>query len=245
MEQQPRTVIFAGYNRLFEEGMKLLLGARYIILKYTKSFDSSLAVMQADDLQIDLLIGDPGSDTQTELDAILAISRQFPDTKIVVLASQIDQLMLDAAVKNGVGGVLSSDISVTAMLYSIELVLLGEQIVPTILSSADRKSIQSNAPVPSPAADSSELGASLSDRERQILQCLAIGLPNKAIARNLDLSEATVKVHIKMLLRKLRMQNRTQAAIWGINHGFRATVDPHHTTFGAKQNSTAEGLLSA
>lgn len=69
----------------------------------------------------------------------------------------------------------------------------------------------------------------LSDRETQILQCLVEGCANKMIARRLDIAEATVKVHIKGLLRKINVSNRTQAAIWGLNQTMTArqgVVDP-------------------
>jgi two-component system nitrate/nitrite response regulator NarL len=58
----------------------------------------------------------------------------------------------------------------------------------------------------------------LSSRESEILQCLMQGAPNKVIARKLDVAEATVKVHIKAILRKIRVANRTQAAMWAVNH---------------------------
>jgi DNA-binding NarL/FixJ family response regulator len=63
-----------------------------------------------------------------------------------------------------------------------------------------------------------DLHPMLSPRETQILKLIRDGLPNKAIARNLALSEQTVKVHIKSLLRKLDAGNRTQAAVWAANH---------------------------
>lgn len=59
----------------------------------------------------------------------------------------------------------------------------------------------------------------LSPRERTILSCLLSGDPNKAIARKVDIAEATVKAHVKAILRKIRVQNRTQAAVWAFNHG--------------------------
>jgi two-component system nitrate/nitrite response regulator NarL len=62
---------------------------------------------------------------------------------------------------------------------------------------------------------------SLSPRESQVLTCLTEGKSNKVIARLYNLSEATVKVHLKAILRKTMAHNRTQAAIWGIKHGFR------------------------
>jgi two-component system nitrate/nitrite response regulator NarL len=64
-------------------------------------------------------------------------------------------------------------------------------------------------------------GHRLSPRESQVITCLAQGKSNKEIARFYNLSEATVKVHLKAILRKTSAQNRTQAAIWAIEHGFR------------------------
>jgi two-component system nitrate/nitrite response regulator NarL len=220
MTQKAQNTIFAGYNRLFREGMSMLLGERFNILAHVESFDDALTAMGTGELQINLLIGDPGNNVSSELTAILEISQQFPKTKIIALAPQVSQAMLDALVKNGVGGVLSSDISVAALLYSIEIVMLGERIVPTILSSSTGVS----APAPS-TPDTSHLGDRLSGRESQILHCLVQGLPNKLIANNLGISEATIKVHLKMLLRKLHVSNRTQAAIWGVNHGFQNIED--------------------
>jgi two-component system nitrate/nitrite response regulator NarL len=58
----------------------------------------------------------------------------------------------------------------------------------------------------------------LSTREKCILRCLIFGDSNKVVARKMDIAEATVKVHIKAILRKIRAQNRTQAAIWAMNN---------------------------
>jgi DNA-binding NarL/FixJ family response regulator len=58
------------------------------------------------------------------------------------------------------------------------------------------------------------------EREEQILRDLVKGLPNKIIARKLDIAETTVKVHLKSILRKIRAANRTQAAIWALENGY-------------------------
>jgi two-component system nitrate/nitrite response regulator NarL len=225
MAAKPITAIFAGYDRLFREGMRLLLGERFDILQYVESFENALNAMRAGNTNIDLLIGDPGSNMLTELNAISSISREFSQTKVVVLAQQIDRIDLNTLLESGAGGVLSSNISVTALLCSIEIVLLGERIIPTILSSGGVTPSAAQSFTLTLAEDATDLGDSLSARERQILYCLVDGLPNKSIARNLGMTESTVKVHLKMLLRKLRIQNRTQAAIWALNHGFFATEE--------------------
>ncbi len=74
------------------------------------------------------------------------------------------------------------------------------------------------APASTEGPASADIDMSLSDRERQILKCLIRGHSNKVIARELNIAEATVKVHVKGLLRKLRATNRTQAAIWALNN---------------------------
>ena len=73
------------------------------------------------------------------------------------------------------------------------------------------------APAPATVAEPPHVPA-LSERERQILHCLVQGSSNKAIARELEVAETTVKVHVKGVMRKVRAANRTQAAIWAMNH---------------------------
>ncbi|WP_373876012.1 response regulator transcription factor [Methylobacterium soli] len=65
---------------------------------------------------------------------------------------------------------------------------------------------------------------SLSPREKDVLRALSVGASNKLIARDYELAEATVKIHVKNVLRKLKAQNRTQAAIWARENGFCARV---------------------
>jgi two-component system, NarL family, nitrate/nitrite response regulator NarL len=79
---------------------------------------------------------------------------------------------------------------------------------------------------PSPGEDSID-PLVLSDREKQILRCLVAGLPNKLIARELEIAETTVKVHVKSVLRKVRAANRTQAAMWAVSRQAGLMNDPN------------------
>jgi len=88
----------------------------------------------------------------------------------------------------------------------------GSSVFKAADSAGEREPISSDA--------TRNLG--LSDREKQILQCLVEGFANKLIARRLEIAEATVKVHIKGLLRKINVSNRTQAAIWALNQSVAA-----------------------
>jgi len=76
--------------------------------------------------------------------------------------------------------------------------------------------------VPSVQCDSSHLeggGPHLTDRQRGILRCICRGYSNKIIARTFDITESTVKIHVKVILRKIGVKNRTQAAIWAVQNG--------------------------
>jgi two-component system nitrate/nitrite response regulator NarL len=89
----------------------------------------------------------------------------------------------------------------------------------------------------------------LSDRERCILNCLIAGDSNKTIARKIDIAEATVKVHVKAILRKVRVQNRTQAAIWAMSNGLSISTIGHGSHAPAAAEATipvaADHALSA
>jgi two-component system nitrate/nitrite response regulator NarL len=106
--------------------------------------------------------------------------------------------------------------------------MLGQQLFPAVLALAPTQSPASpeadamDAPVPGAARAlefrPEERGVVLSARESQILRCLVEGASNKEIARRLQVTETTVKAHVKGLLRKVRASNRTQAAIWALNN---------------------------
>ena len=86
---------------------------------------------------------------------------------------------------------------------------------------------------------------SLSDRELETLRCLIMGYPNKVIAYRLDISEATVKVHVKAILRKLGVQNRTQAAIWAVNNGLDANAACATLAAKSPNDNAEEGDIEA
>lgn len=93
-----------------------------------------------------------------------------------------------------------------------------------------------------PVAPASTRNVGLSDRETQILQSLVAGCANKLIARKLDIAEATVKVHIKGLLRKLNVSNRTQAAIWALNQSLLPSV--HAVAEDAAETGSTQACLA-
>jgi two-component system nitrate/nitrite response regulator NarL len=139
---------------------------------------------------------------------------------------RLDELV--SAFRAGAKGYFVDVMTCDVFIKSIELVMMGETIFPpAFLSFAlDSESDHIGKAVPRDENERAILvrtedtiAPQLSPREKSILHCLIEGDSNKCIARKIDIAEATVKVHVKAILRKIRVQNRTQAAIWGMNNG--------------------------
>ncbi|EWY35953.1 hypothetical protein N825_32145 [Skermanella stibiiresistens SB22] len=202
-----RTVLIEA-NRLFRDGLKhLLASTEFAIGAEFGTMDQAVdgAVPSALVIvgQSDKEPGDAGR-----------LRDAYPDAHIVVLASDLSVDALRDAMGAGIAGFLMKDISPEALVQSLHLIMMGEKVFPTNLASM----LMDMNSQPSPL--NSVRG--LTTREREILQSLVGGASNKLIANRLGITEATIKVHLKTLLRKLDVNNRTQAAIWAMNNGFGA-----------------------
>ncbi len=177
------------------------------------------------------------------------------------VADTTELLLLRLALTLGVDAILSKDISGEVLQRSLELVMLGQQLFPAQLFPASLAECPVETPAlpeseaiflrpadaapalieleqrepapprPNLASVEQQCSVMLSERESQILYLLTNGATNKAIARELRVTEATVKVHVKSLLRKIHANNRTQAAIWALNSNFAVAqqgLEPSH-----------------
>src|SRR5690349_24594985 len=197
-------------NRLFRDGQKHPL-ASYCFEVGTEFNTVELALEYGDaGTAPDLVIsGQPVRD-EAEL---RALREAFPTARIVVLADELSVDVLRTAMGGGADGFLSKNLSPEALIQSLQLVMLGEKVFPTNLAAML---------LDMTAAGPQHSVRGLSPREQEILQALVTGASNKMIANELGITEATVKVHLKTLLRKIDVHNRTQAAIWAMNNGFTA-----------------------
>lgn len=131
------------------------------------------------------------------------LTARHPESKIVFLTASQTEADIRAAVEAKVSGYFSKNIDTERLVNALYLIAEGETIFPQAAFTLRTR--------PALATPTTE---SLTNREHEILRCLALGMPNKAIARQLTLAEGTVKVHIKAILRKLDLANRTQAAVY-------------------------------
>ncbi|GEO19048.1 hypothetical protein MAE02_67440 [Microvirga aerophila] len=174
---------------------------------------------------LSLFIVDASDSSDDVVETIRHLKSQYPDARIVVTADHFDLSFVRQGHDAGVDGFCLTASSRDVLIKSLELVMLGETMLPASLvrsllqgmRSSAGPQLQANRAMAEPNVSGSR-ASRLSAREAEILGCIMGGAPNKVIARQLDVAEATVKVHVKAILRKIGAANRTQAAMWATTH---------------------------
>lgn len=144
--------------------------------------------------------------------------RHATSGKIVLLLRESRIEEISKEVLEAVDGVLNDEVSADTLLQALNVIQRGERVVSRPLTQL---LATQNRPINGRQRDA----ASLSPREKEIVRRLVRGESNKVIGYRLHITEATVKVHLKAILRKISVQNRTQAAIWAINNGFDQNIN--------------------
>ncbi len=150
-------------------------------------------------LPIDLVILDYHMPGMNGLEGLDRIRRRFPHIRVALMSGVATKEIANAAMERGAHGFLPKSTPAASMVNAIRFVLSGERYFPFGFADGTRNA----------AAAKLEL----SNRECETLQGLTQGLTNKQIARDLGVQEVTVKLHVKNILAKLGVQNRTQAAL--------------------------------
>ena len=206
--------LLVGRNRLFLEGLKSLLkGSSFDVCGEVTGVGEIDEAVDVEDL--DLILIELRGDVVLLVQDLRQLQDDLPEVPVVVLTDERDPRTLAACLNAGADAFLLKDISLEALIHSLKLAMMGQKVMPTDLAAALINGAVGAAPLDNKRIE--EYG--LSDREQEILRCLVYGDANKVIANRLNITEATVKVHMKSLLRKIKAGNRTQAAIWALNHG--------------------------
>ena len=208
-------------NRLFRAGLVSLLaqetGQTICETSSVQELDSLIGPEDAFDLVLLEVCTGNGNDPCP----VAQLRSLLPGARLAMLADSFDAAQLRICFAAGADGFLLKNIGSETLLGSLNLILLGEKIFPSPL--ADLLTRDGHDPLSVDGfnlrAQDDMVAGSLSLREVEILRCLVVGDSNKRIANRLNIAEATVKVHLKSILRKTRAMNRTQAAIWALQRG--------------------------
>lgn len=161
-----------------------------------------------------------------------ALRLQYPHSRLVLLSESFQIRYVVCALQAGANGYILSTITSDVLVKSLDLTLLGATVLPaefpramlhdmnwSLASQASSTLDSANGVEHLPRRQDRLTDApKLSTKETEILAGLIVGACNKDIARHSGMAEATVKTHIKAILRKINVNNRTQAAVWALKH---------------------------
>jgi two-component system, NarL family, nitrate/nitrite response regulator NarL len=238
----PSKVMLMSPMRLEREALRLVLEeAGFAVSACVDGVVELEAMADTDGVADLLLVGVPWSAEPRAWEPQLKQLRaMLPGTRIVLLADHDPAEWLSVCWTANIDGYLSKNASLAVFQRQLNLAIAGERVYPFDLV---RQLIAGNVPQEQPPGASEAL-ASISQKEIEILRYLIDGFPNKTIAERLKIAESTVKVRVKILLRKISAVNRTQAAIWALNHGLHRIEDgaaPAREEGVARENGLAEG----
>jgi two-component system, NarL family, nitrate/nitrite response regulator NarL len=242
----PVTTILGCKNAMLREGLKHILSSTRFKLHPDDLTRLGSGPDQGEAAAPLLFIVDATLFSTGLAEGIWSLKQQHSQARIVILSDHFELDDMKVAFQSGADGYCLATTGCEALIKYLDLVMLGEVVFPSaallaaIATSSEEPdhSREANAlkmsslQIASSAESHDSPVRNLSTREAEILQCLMHGAPNKVIARKLDVAEATVKVHIKAILRKIRVANRTQAAMWAVNH---LSSDAADASWGATQ----------
>jgi two-component system nitrate/nitrite response regulator NarL len=211
----PIRVLLIDDHTLFRSGIKALLSRNGEFEVVGEAADGLEGVKRAKALNPHVILLDLHMPGTPGKDALKLLLEEAPDAKVLMLTVSEDAEDLIDTLRAGATGYLLKNVNTDTLLDAIRKAAEGESVVSPQMTS---KLVQGlKAPAKGEPAPTEK--DKLSPREREILAFLAKGASNKEIARDLDLAESTVKIHVQHILRKLNLSSRVQAAVYAVEAG--------------------------
>ena len=202
---------------LLRGGMRYLLRSLDADLEMDEAANSAQGLELAAAHSYDLVLLDLRMPGLNGMDALAALRAVVPDTPLVVLSGEDDPAVVRAAIEGGAMGFIPKSSSPDVLIQALRLVLAqGVYLPPAVLAAA--RPAPAPAPPPAPA---DPMLSGLTPRQMDVLRCVIKGKPNKTIARELDVSEGTVKAHLSAVFQALGAHNRTEAVYAAAKLGLR------------------------
>lgn len=216
-QADPIRVLIVDDHALFRRGIDMVLEDEPDIDVVGEASDGREAAERASDLLPDVVLMDIRMPKQTGIEACLAVKAAVPSAKIIMLTISDEEEDLFEAVKAGASGYLLKEISIDEVASAIRQVYGGQSLINPSMAAklinefaslAKREETEERAQqVPAPR---------LTDREMEVLRLVARGLNNRDIAKELYISENTVKNHIRNILDKLQLHSRMEAVVYAV-----------------------------
>ncbi len=202
-------------HALFRSGLKALLSRQTDFEIVGEAADGLEGVKLVEQVQPDLVLLDLDMPVMNGREALAQILETHPKAVVLMLTVSEDGEDLTECMRLGACGYLLKKIDADFLLQSIRRAVAGDNVISPEMTSALLMKLRSGKQ--QPVSQTPEID-SLTPRERETLAWLTRGVSNKEIARELDLAESTVKVHVQSVLRKLNIRSRVQAAVFAVEH---------------------------
>jgi two-component system, NarL family, nitrate/nitrite response regulator NarL len=206
-------IVIVGKNRMSRDGLKQIISDQSIeVIGDARSLSEASSLLRERGGSADLLLYDQPNCSSFDLSEMRQIIDAFPDIRAVILFGDGSRSDPVAAIASGVRGFLSNSISAEILNLSIRLILLQEGMFTCIVPKLPTRDAVIHTEF------DGNFPFQFSEREISILQLLKQGASNNQMASDLVLPIGTVKFYVQMILRKIKVSNRTQAAIWAIEN---------------------------
>jgi DNA-binding NarL/FixJ family response regulator len=197
-------VLIADDHAVVRQGLRTYLDLQEDMEVVAEAADGAEALAAADEHQPDIVLVDLVMPNVDGIEAIRGLRDRAPGARAIVLSSFIDEEKLLPAVRAGAAGYLLKDIQPQELVAAIRTVHGGGALLHPKVASRLLEELSADP---------------LTPREREVLGLIGRGMANKVIARELELSEKTVKAHVSNILAKLGVTDRTQAALYAVRAG--------------------------
>ncbi len=205
-------VVIVDDHPVVRQGLRSFLSTREGIDVVGEAGDGEAALVEVERLRPDVVLMDLVMPGGGGVAAIRRISEHHPDVRTLVLTSFSSEDDVIPAVAAGAAGYLLKDVAPLELEAAVRAVYRREGLLSPQVVSRVMKEVARGAATSSPLDD-------LTPRELEVLALLAGGRSNRDLASELFVSERTVKTHVSNILAKLRLTDRTQAALWAVRHG--------------------------
>jgi NarL family two-component system response regulator LiaR len=213
----PIRILLADDHAVVRQGLRMFLGLDAELEVIGEAANGAEAVRLAADLKPDVVLMDLVMPVMDGIAAIRAIRSDLRDIEVIALTSVLEDASVVGAIRAGAIGYLLKDTHADELCRAIRAAAAGQvQLSPQAATRLMRE-------LQTPATPS--LVAPLSEREVEVLRCLARGESNKEIAAHLRIGETTVKSHVSNVLSKLGLASRTQAALYAVQAGLATKED--------------------
>lgn len=211
---KPICVLVVDDHTLFRRGLISLLAGDARFQVVAEAGDANEAHQRAAQTQPDVILLDNHMPGVSGIDALAGFKALAPQARVLMLTVSEDERDLAAALRGGARGYLLKTMDSEMLASAIQRTMAGESVVSPEMTSKLVNAFQSGQGTAAPPTPDTDPIHSLSPREREILALIAKGASNKEVARDLSIAEATVKIHVQHILRKLNLNSRVQAAVY-------------------------------